>query len=381
MRILVLNWRDLASPWAGGAEVHIHAIAAGLVRRGHEVRLLATRFPGATREANVDGVSVRRRGSWWNGNFALCDEARRELRRRRYDVVIEDVNKIPFFTPLVHDLPLVVTVPHLFGGTVFRETNPLFASYVWAMERPLAWVYRRASWIAISASTKHDLVGRGVPAERIDVVHCGIDFASYDLTTPPPRTPHPTLVHLGRLMRYKRVDVVLRTFAAVRRAHPDARLHVVGDGPDRARLETLARTLGVADAVQFHGHVPHGEKVRLLWSSHVLLNASPKEGWGLTSIEANACGVPVVASRSPGLVDSVCDGQTGLLVDAGDVNAFADATRRLLSDRALHQRLSVRGREWARSLRWEDSVVQTENVLERIARGDGSRAPDRPEAR
>ena len=372
MRVLVLNWRDRMSPWAGGAEVHIHAIAAGLVQRGHEVRLLATRFPGAERETTLDGVSVRRCGSWWNGNFALGDEARRELRRRRYDVVLEDVNKIPFFTPLVHDLPLVVYVPHLFGATVFRETNPLFASYVWAMERPLAWIYRRAAWIAISASTKQDLVGRGVPAERIDVVHCGIDFASYDLGSPPERTPHLTLVHLGRLMRYKRVDVVLRTLAAVRRTHPDARLLVVGDGPDRERLEALARRIGVADAVHFHGHVPHAEKVRLLWSSHVLLNASPKEGWGLTSIEANACGVPVVASRSPGLVDSVRDGETGLLVDGARVDAYADAARRLWSDRALHQRLSSQGREWARSLRWEDAVVQTERVLRRVVGGDAA---------
>jgi len=376
VRVLVLNWRDRMSPWAGGAEVHIHAIAAGLVQRGHEVRLLATRFPGAERETTLDGVAVRRCGSWWNGNFALAHEARRELRRQRYDVVLEDVNKIPFFTPLVHDLPLVVYVPHLFGATVFRETNPLFASYVWAMERPLAWIYRRAAWIAISASTKQDLVGRGVPAERIDVVRCGIDFASYDLVPPPERASHLTLVHLGRLMRYKRVDVVLRTLAAVRGTHPDARLLVVGDGPDRERLEALAQRIGVADAVHFHGHVPHAEKVRLLWSSHVLLNASPKEGWGLTSIEANACGVPVVASRSPGLVDSVRDGETGLLVDGERVDAFADAARRLWSDRALHQRLSSQGREWARSLRWEDAVVQTERVLRRAVGGGDARTPD-----
>ncbi len=275
------------------------------------------------------------------------------------------MNKIPFFTPLVQSLPTVVYVPHLFGGTVFRETNPLFASYVWLLERPMPWVYRRAAWIAISDSTKQDLVARGVPASRVEVVHCGLDFARYDLADPPGRDARPTLVHLGRLMRYKSAGVALHALVHVRRTLPDAQLRVVGDGPDRRRLERLAQRLGLGGAVHFHGHVPHAEKVRLLWTSHVLLNPSPKEGWGFTVVEANACGVPVVASRSPGLVDSVLDGETGFLVPPGDAGAFAAAVLRLLGDAALHRRLAEGGRQWARRFRWEDAALQTERVLQR----------------
>ncbi len=369
LRVLVLNWRDRDNPWAGGAEVHIHAIAEGLVRRGHEVQLLATGFPGASAEAVLAGVAVRRRGEWWNGNFALCAAARRELNRRAYDVVLEDVNKIPFFTPLVHSLPTVVYVPHLFGATVFRETNPLFASYVWLLERPLPWAYRRARWIAISASTKRDLTARGVPAEKVEVVHCGLDVGSYELAVPPPRAARPTLVHLGRLMRYKSADVALRALGAIRRAGVDARLLVVGDGPDKPRLEGLARRLGLGAAVEFRGHVPHAEKVRLLWESHVLLNPSPKEGWGLTVVEANACGMPVVAARSPGLVDSVRDGETGILVPYGDADALATAAGALLQDEALRQRLGEAARTWARSFSWDDAVLQTERILHQAIRG------------
>lgn len=345
--------------------MHIHAIAEGLRRLGHEVQMLTSCFPGCQRNAVIHGVPVRRHGSWWNANFALFAAARRELGRRSYDVVLEDVNKIPFFTPLVHDLPTVVYVPHLFGGTVFRETNPLFAAYVWLMERPLPFAYRRAQWIAISESTKQDLVARGVPADRIGVVHCGLDFERYDVAQPPPRSQQPTLVHLGRLMRYKCADVALRALVHVRREHETARLLVVGDGPDRPRLEGLARNLGIADAVEFHGHVSHDDKVRLLWESHVLLNPSPKEGWGLTVVEASACAVPVVASRSPGLMDSVREGETGLLVPHGDALAMADAVLRLFRDPALHRHLAEGGRSWARSLRWEDAAVQTERILEK----------------
>jgi glycosyltransferase involved in cell wall biosynthesis len=366
VRVLIVNWRDLDNPWAGGAEVHIHAVAEGLVERGHEVTLLASRFPGAATAGERRGVRIQRAGTWWNANFALQRAVRRELAERSYDVVVEDVNKIPFFTPRLHHLPTVVYVPHLFGSTVFRETNALFASYVWLMERPIPRVYRHATFIAISDSTRRDLIARGIAPERVHVVHCGLDFAAYDRADPPPRNAWPTLVHLGRLMRYKSADVAVRAMPSIRRRLPAARLQIVGDGPDRRRLEQLVRRLQLDAAVEFLGHVPHATKVDLLWRSHLLLAPSPKEGWGLIVVEANACGVPVVASRSPGLVDSVRDGETGRLVPYGDAEAMARASLEVLEDPALHARLAANARRWAASFRWADAALQTERILEQV---------------
>jgi glycosyltransferase involved in cell wall biosynthesis len=203
----------------------------------------------------------------------------------------------------------------------------------------------------------------------VEVVHCGLDFASYDLSPAPPRRARPTLVHLGRLMRYKSADVAVRALAILRRDIGDARLVVLGDGPDRPRLEALARRLGLGDAVEFRGHVPHAEKVRLLWECHLLLNPSPKEGWGLTVIEASACGVPVVAARSPGLVDSVRDGDAGILVPYGDAGAFAAAAASLLRDGDRRRRMGAAARDWARSFSWDEAVLQTERILEQAVRG------------
>jgi glycosyltransferase involved in cell wall biosynthesis len=364
LRILIVNWRDLENPWAGGAEVHIHAIAEGLVARGHSVTLVASGYPGGAPQAERNGVRILRAGNRWDANLTLCREALREIKRHPYDIVIEDLNKVPFFTAPFHRLPIVVYVPHLFGSTVFRETNALFGAYVWLMERPIPGVYRRARWIAISDSTRRDLVARGVPPERTSVVLCGLDFERYDRSPPPPRFDHPALVHVGRLMRYKSADVALKTLQLLQRSRPEARLYVAGDGPDLPRLQRLARSLGIDSSVQFLGYLPHEQKVDLLWRCHLLLNPSPKEGWGLTVIEANACGVPVVASRRPGLQDSVRDGRTGLLVEYGDAAAFAQACESLLGDPERHARFAAAGREWARSLRWEDAAVQTEAILE-----------------
>jgi glycosyltransferase involved in cell wall biosynthesis len=346
-----------------------------LVARGHQVRLLASRYPGCQPADERAGVEVRRHGSWWNANFALAAAARRELAGGRWDVVLEDVNKIPFFTPLFARVPVVVLVPHLFGGTIYRETNPLLGSYIWLMERPIPTVYRRCLTMPMSESTRADLVRRGIAPERAVIVQPGLDFERYQLEAPPRRSARPTLVHLGRLMRYKSADVAVRALAHVREQLPEARLMVVGDGPDEGRLRGLVARLGVTGAVEFRGFVPHAEKVRLLWESHVLLNPSPKEGWGLTVLEANACGVPVVASRRPGLVDSVRDGETGRLVPYGDPAAFAHAALGFLNDPAERERYAVRGRAWARSFTWDEAAIQTERVLDRAVRGEATAPP------
>src|SRR5262249_43785087 len=159
-------------------------------------------------------------------------------------------------------------------------------------------------------------------------------FERYQLPAPPPRAAVPTLVHLGRLMRYKSADVAVRAFARVHAELASARLVMAGDGPERGRLERLASKLGVRTSAEFRGFVAHADKVDRLGRSHVAFNASPKEGWGLTVVEANACGVPVVASRRPGLVDSVRDGETGVLVPYSDAAAFAAAALALLRDPA-----------------------------------------------
>jgi glycosyltransferase involved in cell wall biosynthesis len=356
----------------GGAEIHLHEILRRLVRRGHEVTWLACTYPGArAEEVADDGIRYRRKGHWAVTNFHLPGLMRDELTRRDYDVVLEDINKVPFYAPLFTRKPVLAVIPHLFGGTVFRETNPLFASYVWASERPLSWVYRRCLFLAISDSTRDDLVHRGIARERIEVVHCGMDHERYQLDDPPARGHDPVLIHLGRLRRYKSVDVVLRAFARIRTVFPTATLHIVGDGPDAPRLKDLARTLDLLGSVYFRGHVPREEIVAQLYRTHIFLNPSPKEGWGLTVIEANECGVPVVASRRPGLVDSVREGETGLLARYGDDEDFANQALTLLTDPPLWRMMSENAVRWARGFSWDEAALRTEELLRRSIAGSG----------
>ena len=204
--------------------------------------------------------------------------------------------------------------------------------------------------------------------ERIEVVLCGLDHARF-LNLGLERFEEPTIVHLGRLRRYKSVEVALRAMLRIREKLPSAKLVIIGDGPHKPALEREAKRLGLGTSVQFFGFMKHEELVRFLNGAHLLINPSPKEGWGLTVVEANACGIPVVASDRPGLRDSVWDGETGFLVPYGDDDAFAAKSLVILEDHSLWQRMSTNALERVRELTWERCARETLGVLEGVLRG------------
>jgi len=353
--LLAINFRDPAHPEAGGAELHLEHVLAEAVRRGWRVTWLATGFPGGAPEAEHRGMRVRRLGSWWDFNLRVPGLLRREYSGRgRPDLVVEDVNKVPCYAPWFTDAPVSVIVPHLFGTTVFREANPLVAAYVVALESLIPFAYRRCRFLAISESTRDDLVARGIPEGRVSVVHCGLDHGRYRPDPAAAKAARPTLTFVGRLRRYKGLDWVMRALPAVRARVPEVRLEVIGDGPYGDALRREARRLGVEGAVDFLGFLPGPEKVARLRASWALLQPSPKEGWGLTVVEASACGTAVVATDAPGLRDSVRRDETGLLVPYGDDRALADALVRVLTDASLRARLEQGGLAWASRFRWDD---------------------------
>ena len=132
----------------------------------------------------------------------------------------------------------------------------------------------------------------------------------------------------------------------------------------RARLEGRAHT----GSVHFEGFVSEEEKVRWLQRAEVLVQPSHKEGWGLTVLEANACGTPVVATRVPGLQDSVQHGETGLLVEGGDHEALAQAIGRILADPSLRDHLVQGALEWADRFSWDAVADAFAVVLSAAAR-------------
>jgi glycosyltransferase involved in cell wall biosynthesis len=366
LRVLVVNWQDRQNPHAGGAELHLHEVFGRIADRGHEVDLLCSGFAGATRDETLDGIRVRRVGSRFT--FPLYARRAYELleRERKYDIVVEDLNKIPLYIPRWKPRRLVVVTHHLFGATAFREESIPIAAATWLAERPLGRGYREVDFEAVSLSTRDDLVSRGIPAYRIRVIYNGVDVESL---TPDPnaRSETPLFSYLGRLKRYKRVDVVIRAFALLEGR--DARLEIAGKGDDRDRLEALVSKLNIEDRVRFRGYITEEEKRQLLRRSWATVLASPKEGWGISNLESAACGTPVIAADSPGIRESVVDGDTGFLVPGSDVAAYAAAMRGLLDSPELVTTLGVNARRFAEAFTWDRAAAETLSHLQHVAKG------------
>lgn len=368
MRLLVVNWQDRLNPRAGGAETHLHEIFGRLARRGHQVVLLASGWDGAPPADTVDGLEVHRTGGRYTFNLAAPTYYRRRLLHREFDVMVEDLNKVPLLTPWWARHPLVLLVHHLFGATAFQEASAPLATATWLLERPLGRVYRNVPTMAVSRSTAQDLGYRGLAEEAIAVIPNGVDLERFSPGAPTDRFDSPTLLYLGRLKRYKRVDLPIRAVAALRREGVDVRLVVAGTGDQAGPLRDLAARSGVADAVEFPGFVTEEEKLELFRRAWVHVLTSPKEGWGITNIEAAACGTPTIASDSPGLRDSVVHGETGFLVPHGDVAALAERVRALIADRALRERLGAGARSFARRFTWDRAAEETESFLHAASR-------------
>ena len=363
MNLLVVNWQDRLNPQAGGAEIHLHEIFGRLARRGHSVTLLTSGFGGAPRRVHIDDMEVHRVGGRHTFSIAAPQYYTRRLRQRKFDVVIEDLNKVPVFAPLWARTKVMLVVHHLFGATAFQEASVPFAAATWLLERPLPLFYRRLPVEAVSDSTRDDLVKRGFDAGRITVIENGVDLGFYSTSPDVQRFDAPTVLYLGRLKKYKRVDLIIRAVALLRSRGTTVRMIIAGKGDAFADLSKLAADLGASDLVDMRGFVSEEEKRDLLRRTWVHTLTSPKEGWGISNLEAAACGTATIASDAPGLRDSVRHGETGFLVPHGDVEALAAQIARIASDTALRDRLGAGAHRFAQHYSWERAADDTERHL------------------
>jgi len=360
-RILVLNERDPEHPRAGGAEIHVNEIFSRLATRGHRVHWLASGFAGGARRVSRDGLEIERCGSLPRYYAGMPMRVRRIRRREGFDVVVDCLNKIPFYAPLYARRPVLALCHHLFGEVAFQQVAWPVAAGVFLAERGLPHAYRDCLFLAISESSRQDLVARGIASDRIRSSPPGIRPPEIAVD---PEAPRPCrIAYLGRLEAYKRVDLLLEAAAKLVPRFPGLEVLVIGRGAARASLEAQAHALGLADRTRFTGFVDDAARDALLAQTRACVFPSEKEGWGLTVIEANALATPVVASDVPGLRDSIRDGETGRLVPAGDPGALAEALAGLLDENPLTLRMRRAALEWSRHFDWSRAADEMESAL------------------
>lgn len=367
MNILALNWNDLKNPYGGGAEVHLEELLRRLVQYGHKVTLFCSGFEGCAPEETIEGVRIIRRGSRFNFNLIAPFYLRKIVQQGNFDILIEDVNKIPFYTPLYLKIKTLVVVPHLFATTVFHEINFVLGTYIFLAERPFVPVYKGRKFNVISESTAEDLIKRGVPTKDVSVIHCGIDRKTYSYDPTIKKYDEQTILYLGRVKKYKSVQHLIQAFKLVKQKLSNARLMVVGTGDYLGELKSLASTLGLSDSLEFPGFVTLENKLERMRKAHVGVLPSIREGWGLTNIECNAVGTTVVAADSPGLRDSVKDGVTGLLYPYGNIESLSAKLLMILTDDNYRRKLEQEALQWAGSFDWDIAAKKFEKLILEVA--------------
>jgi len=357
MNILAINWQCIKNPMSGGAEVHFQEIFKRIVEMGHTVTLLACEFEGAKNEEIIDGIRVLRKGNRNTFNFTVKNFYKEISSQEQFDIVIDDINKIPFYTPLFVKEPLLCISHHFFGTSIFREANFIAGSYVIFAEWLMKFIYKKSDFVVVSQSTLDEFKEKGFNTKKFSIIYNALDhkYFHFELSEKP---AEPTVTYFGRLKKYKSVDHLFYAFANVLKKYPNAKLKIMGKGDFRPALEKIAKELNIENSVCFLGFVKDEDKCFELGNSHCVVNPSMKEGWGITNLEANACGTLVISANSPGLRDSVKHGESGLLYEYGNIEELTNCILQILDDENYRIKLSEGAIQWAKSFDWNTSAKQ-----------------------
>jgi glycosyltransferase involved in cell wall biosynthesis len=364
VKVLIFNWRDVKHPDAGGAEIHIHEQAKRWVDWGHEVTLFTSRPEGSPTYDEIDGVKIVRGGGFYSV-YPRAALAYITSLRKQADVLLDLVNGIPFFTPAYSGKPKVGLMHHVHRQQFLVEMGPVLGRIGQAIEYCFPAFLRYDSVVCISKSTADEMKKCLLGAQNLplQVVYPGIDHSFFG---PGDRKfSRPTILYLGRIKKYKRLDLLLSMMPAIQKRVEDVELLVAGKGDALEDMKRLARKKGLGDYIRFLGHVSEEEKLDLYRKSWVLAMPSMNEGWGMNVIEANACGTPCVAYRVPGLDESIAQGKSGYLAD--DDDQFSQGLLGILDNQSLREELSSGAIEWASRYNWDNTARQTLSILEKAA--------------
>jgi len=358
MRILIFNWRDITHPWSGGAEVYIHEIGKRLVKKGYDITLFCGEYLGCEEETVIDGIKIIRKGGQYSLYLYAPIYYLLKL-RKNIDIIIDCENGIPFFTPLFSRKKKICVVHHIHRD-VFDKELPFYLSWLGKFLEgflmPL--VYKKIDFVAVSPSTKKAMINLGINKENIRLIYNGMNgqFAP-DFS----KKKSNLIAYVGRIKRYKQLDHLVKAFRIVKDKIQDAELVIAGKG-NLVEIEELAKRLNLK--ICLYNGITDEEKFDLLQKAKVFVTTSMKEGWGLTVIEANRCGTPVVAYDVDGLRDSIRNNETGLLVKSGDIRQIGESIIKIIDNNDLQ--MNIRALEWSKKFDWDKSTEEFEKAIESL---------------
>ncbi len=368
MKILIFNWRDVKNPSSGGAEVLTHEMASRWAKEGNKVVMFCSMYKGAKKEEVLDGVRIIREGKqdarflWRSVHFRAFLNYKRHF-EGKFDVVIDEIHGLPFFTPLYVKEKKIALICELANELWFMLYGPLFGAIGRIVEVIyLKAIYRNILFATISNSTEKELIKNGVNKKRIHVLPMGISKQGIKKMA---KETIPSLVYVGRLSKAKGIEDALRAVHLIKNKRDGIKLKVIGRGESEylLYLQKLCKELGIKDNVEFLGFVSEKDKFEIISSSHVLISPSVKEGFGLTVPEAGSVGVPSVVYNSLGLSDIVANHKTGIICQRNTPENLSENILMLLNDQALYKKLSEGAKKESLKYSWDKTAEKMLSLI------------------
>lgn len=366
MNILIFNWRDIKHSWAGGGEIYIFEQAKRWVKMGHNVTLfcgedIADNLP---EQEIINGIHVYRRGTRYSV-YVWAIWYYLTVFNNKFDILIDVVNGIPFFSPLFSRLPKLSFVYHIHGDQFFYEIPFPFNYIGYAIEKYLfPLIYRGVPMIAISKTTKFQLIKYGFNKRNIHIVYCGNNLPISGRGSKGKKSVHPTILYLGRIKKYKRVDLLVKIFPQIVEVVPKTRLIIAGWGTEASSITELVMKSPLRRKIYLMGPVTNDEKRRLLSKSWLFVNPSIGEGWSIAVIEANLYETPAAAFNVPGLSESIQNKITGVL--AKDERELIDCIRTILMNKSYCAKLGTHARLRAEQFSWDKTARRSIQVIKQV---------------
>lgn len=355
MRLLLLNWRDPWHPKAGGAELMTLRLVEVLASRGWSIEWFSAAYAGAAPDEVRNGIRYVRAGSQMTVHLAAY---RRYRNYQPFEVVVDEINTIPFFTPLYMKVPHVALMYQLAREVWFYEAPLPLALAGFSLEPFYLQAYRTTPIASISPSSLRSFRRLGLRG-RMEIIPISCDEPAVDEI--PQKTAPPDIVTVSRVTKSKRIHHAIEAASRLAAGGWKGTLHIVGGGDAGyiAELKKMARELP-NDRVVFHGRVSDERRRALLTGASVIWMTSRREGWGLVITEAARRGTPAVVYNVPGLCDAVEDGTTGY-VTASTPSALAQETQKLLG--LSYERIARNALAKSLTYSWERSAERFEAIL------------------
>jgi len=354
-------WRDIKNPASGGAGRTTHELCKRWIQKGHHVTIFTSSFRNGKDCEVVDGYEIIRKGSLLT-HYYYASLYYKKYFKGKYDVVIDQINTIPYFTPFyVKEAPIIVYIHQLCRKIWFYEMAFPVSLFGYLLEPFYLKLYKKYPAITVSESTKQDLLS--LSFSKVSVISNAIDFEP--LVTIPKKEDEPTIIFVGRLTKSKRPHHVIKTIYLLKNDMPNIKLWIIGEGYFKKQLMLMAKKFKLENNVIFFGWLSPVKKIELLKKAHCICVPSVREGWGLIVSEANAVGTPAIVYNVPGLKDAVQNGFNGFLTTKNTPQSMATALIKFFKDKKLIENLSGNALCNSRRFSWDMSSEEFLKIFKR----------------